>query len=115
MWIPSADEDLRQVITGDVDPVHPAGFLVAMRAKGETAEEVTGLAPAILAEAVRVLIAANTADAVGTGGDQAHTVNISHRARGRGGVRRLLRRAPPDRAFGRGPRSGHRTAPVADQ
>jgi anthranilate phosphoribosyltransferase len=68
---------MRQIMTGGADPVHIAGFLVALRAKGETAQELTGLVSAVLAEAVELPVTRNAVDVVGTGGDQAHTVNIS--------------------------------------
>jgi anthranilate phosphoribosyltransferase len=68
---------MRQVIAGEADPVSLAGFLVALRAKGETAQELAGLVDAILAAAVRVPVGDDAVDVVGTGGDQARTVNIS--------------------------------------
>jgi anthranilate phosphoribosyltransferase len=52
-------------------------LLVALRAKGETASEVSGLAEVMLAHATRVQIDEPAVDVVGTGGDRAHTVNIS--------------------------------------
>ena len=51
--------------------------MVALRAKGETADEVGGLVTAMLRHAVRVEGAGTVLDVVGTGGDRAHTVNIS--------------------------------------
>ncbi|PID54707.1 MAG: anthranilate phosphoribosyltransferase [Micrococcales bacterium] len=68
---------LDQVMSGDTSPVQLAGFLVALRAKGETVEEVTGLVEAMLAHAVRIDVPGETLDIVGTGGDQQHTVNVS--------------------------------------
>lgn len=66
-----------QVMVGDASPVQLAGFLVALRAKGETVAEVTGLAEAMLAHAVLIDVPGAAVDIVGTGGDLAHTVNIS--------------------------------------
>ncbi|GAA4546111.1 anthranilate phosphoribosyltransferase [Pseudonocardia xishanensis] len=66
-----------QVLSGSVTPARLAGFLVALRAKGETAAEITGLAAAMLAHANRIEVADRSVDVVGTGGDQANTVNIS--------------------------------------
>lgn len=68
---------MHQVIAGTVDPVQLAGLLVALRAKGETVDELVGLTQAILSEAVPVPVSDDAIDVVGTGGDQAHTVNIS--------------------------------------
>lgn len=66
-----------QVFAGEATPAQLAGFLVALRAKGETAAEISGMADAMLAHALRVEVPGRAVDVVGTGGDQAHTVNIS--------------------------------------
>lgn len=66
-----------QVMSGEAAPVAIAGFLVALRAKGETVEELTGLADEMLAHAVPVAFEGRAVDIVGTGGDMLHTVNIS--------------------------------------
>ena len=70
-----------EIMAGSATPVQVAGFAVALRAKGETSAEVTGLVAAMLASAVRVElpegVRADAVDVVGTGGDRAHTVNIS--------------------------------------
>lgn len=66
-----------QVMTGDATPVQIAAFAMALRAKGETAEEVSGLVEAMLANATPLDVPTEALDIVGTGGDQAHTVNIS--------------------------------------
>ncbi|WP_232662244.1 anthranilate phosphoribosyltransferase [Pseudonocardia sp. TRM90224] len=66
-----------QVLRAEATPAQLAGFLVALRAKGETPEEVAGLAEAMLRHANRVSLQGPAVDVVGTGGDQAHTVNIS--------------------------------------
>lgn len=69
-----------RVLEGEATPVQLAGFLVALRSKGETAAEITGLAGAMLRHARRLTVAGNAVDVVGTGGDHAHTVNISSMA-----------------------------------
>jgi len=66
-----------QVFAGEATPAQLAGFLVALRAKGETPAEISGMADAMLAHALRVDVPGRAVDVVGTGGDQAHTVNIS--------------------------------------
>nr|WP_132427402.1 anthranilate phosphoribosyltransferase [Pseudonocardia endophytica] len=66
-----------QAFSGEASPAQLAGFLVALRAKGETAAEISGMADAMLAHALRVEVPGRAVDVVGTGGDQAHTVNIS--------------------------------------
>ncbi|WP_029287810.1 anthranilate phosphoribosyltransferase [Cellulomonas sp. HZM] len=66
-----------EIMSGEASPVRIAGFLVALRAKGETVEELTGLADTMLRHAIRIEVPGRTLDIVGTGGDRAHTVNIS--------------------------------------
>jgi anthranilate phosphoribosyltransferase len=66
-----------QVMAGDATPVQIAAFAMALRAKGETPEEVSGLVEAMLANATPIDVSTDAVDIVGTGGDQAHTVNIS--------------------------------------
>jgi anthranilate phosphoribosyltransferase len=71
---------MREVMTGEATPVQIAAFAVALRAKGESAEEVAGLAAEMIAQATPVEIPVACVDIVGTGGDGAHTVNISSMA-----------------------------------
>jgi anthranilate phosphoribosyltransferase len=66
-----------RVMSGEASPVQLAGFLVALRAKGESVEEMRGLADVMLAHANRIDVPGPSLDIVGTGGDRAHTVNIS--------------------------------------
>jgi anthranilate phosphoribosyltransferase len=66
-----------RVLAGEATPVQLAGFLVALRSKGETAAEITGLAAGMLRHARRVTVGGLAVDVVGTGGDHADTVNIS--------------------------------------
>ncbi|HEY5880632.1 MAG TPA: anthranilate phosphoribosyltransferase [Nakamurella sp.] len=66
-----------RVMSGEASDVQLAGFTVALRAKGETPDEVAGLVSAMLAHAVRVDVPGRAVDIVGTGGDRANTVNIS--------------------------------------
>lgn len=66
-----------QIMSGAASAAQVAAFAVALRAKGATAAELTGLAESMLAHAVPVHLAERAVDIVGTGGDQAFTVNIS--------------------------------------
>jgi anthranilate phosphoribosyltransferase len=66
-----------EVMAGEATPVQLAGFLVALRAKGETAAEVAGLVEVMLAEAAEVVVPDRVVDTCGTGGDRANTVNVS--------------------------------------
>ena len=61
----------------DADPTQISAFLVLLRAKGETASEMAGLARAMQSRAVEVSAGDEVLDIVGTGGDDAGTVNIS--------------------------------------
>jgi anthranilate phosphoribosyltransferase len=66
-----------EIMAGEATPVQIAAFVIALRAKGETATEVAGFTEAMLANAARVDADPRAVDVVGTGGDRAHTVNIS--------------------------------------
>jgi anthranilate phosphoribosyltransferase len=66
-----------QVLAGEATDVRLAGFLVALRGKGETAAEVAGLAEAMLSRAHRIPLDTPAVDVVGTGGDRSNSVNIS--------------------------------------
>lgn len=66
-----------RVLAGEATPSQLAGFLIGLRSKGETAAEIAGLAAAMLRHGVRVTVPGPAVDVVGTGGDGAHTVNIS--------------------------------------
>ncbi|MGH3714181.1 MAG: anthranilate phosphoribosyltransferase [Micromonosporaceae bacterium] len=68
---------MTEIMAGDATPVQIAGFVTALRAKGETASEVAGMVEVMLANAARVTVDVPAVDVVGTGGDRAHTVNIS--------------------------------------
>lgn len=68
---------MNEIMAGRATEVQIAGFAVAMRAKGETVAEVSGLAAGMLANATLIEVPGEIADLVGTGGDRAHTVNIS--------------------------------------
>ncbi|BCJ77910.1 anthranilate phosphoribosyltransferase 1 [Catellatospora sp. IY07-71] len=70
-----------EIMTGAATPSQIAGFALLLRAKGETPDEFSGLVSTMLAQAAPLPQTDEqrlaTVDVVGTGGDQAHTVNIS--------------------------------------
>ena len=68
---------MAQIMSGEATGSQIAGFVVALRAKGETAAEVAGFVDAMLAVAEPLTIEGPALDVVGTGGDMAQTVNIS--------------------------------------
>ena len=72
-----AEWAMNEIMGGEASPAQIAGFGVALRAKGETLEEMAGLASAMLAHATPISVAGPVTDLVGTGADGAHTVNIS--------------------------------------
>ena len=66
-----------EILAGSASPVQIAGFAVALRAKGETVEEVTGLVEAMYEHATPLSVPGRLLDIVGTGGDRSMSVNIS--------------------------------------
>ena len=69
-----------EIMSGEATPAQIAAFVVALRAKGEAADEVRGLADTMRDRATPVDLPLDCVDVVGTGGDGAHTVNISSMA-----------------------------------
>jgi anthranilate phosphoribosyltransferase len=65
------------IMRGDATPVQIAGFLVALRMKGETVDEITGFASTARAIATPIEIDGALLDTCGTGGDGLATFNIS--------------------------------------
>ncbi len=68
---------MTEVIHGDVSPARLAAFLMGLRAKGETADEVAGLVQALHQHGTRLCVPGPFVDIVGTGGDGSGAVNIS--------------------------------------
>lgn len=69
-----------EFLGGETPEVIMAGFMTAMRAKGETVAELSGLVDAMLANSVKLETGSNALDIVGTGGDLVGTVNVSSMA-----------------------------------
>ncbi|MBM3799758.1 MAG: anthranilate phosphoribosyltransferase [Actinobacteria bacterium] len=69
------------ILAGDATPAQLIGFIIALRAKGETPEELSGLLDAVLDAAEIVPLSDElrdrAVDIVGTGGDRSHSVNVS--------------------------------------
>jgi anthranilate phosphoribosyltransferase len=74
-------EEARQafddMLSGEVTPAQMAGFLMALRVRGETVDEITGAVAAMRAKMLRVRAPEGAIDIVGTGGDGAGTWNVS--------------------------------------
>jgi anthranilate phosphoribosyltransferase len=77
----SAREAMSTILSGDATPAQLIGFVVALRAKGETGEELSGLLDAVLSAASIVPLDDDlrnrAVDLVGTGGDRSHSINVS--------------------------------------
>jgi len=65
------------VMSGEATPAQTAAFIVSLRIKGETVEEMTGLVEAMRSAAVTVDVGVPVVDTAGTGGDRSGTFNIS--------------------------------------
>jgi len=66
-----------QILSAQATPVQIAGFAVALRAKGETVDELQGLVDAMYEHATPLFVPGRVLDVVGTGGDRSFSVNIS--------------------------------------
>ena len=77
----SAREAMSTILAGDATPAQLIAFAVALKAKGETGEELSGLLDAVLAAATLVPLGDDlrerAVDVVGTGGDRSHSINVS--------------------------------------
>jgi anthranilate phosphoribosyltransferase len=72
-----AADAMGEIMEGAATPAQIAGFMVALRAKGETTEEIVGLVRTMRAFAARVEVGGEVLDTCGTGGDRAGTFNVS--------------------------------------
>ncbi len=66
-----------EILAGEATPVQIAGFAVALRAKGETIDELEGLVEGMYEHATPLVVTGRVLDVVGTGGDRSMSVNIS--------------------------------------
>jgi anthranilate phosphoribosyltransferase len=72
-----ARDVMDQVMAGEATPAQIAGLLIALRAKGETADEMTGFVDSMRAHATPLDLPEGAIDTCGTGGDRSGTFNIS--------------------------------------
>ena len=72
-----ANNIMLSIMSGEFNDAQIAGFLMALRGKGETVEEITGFAEAMRKKMVRVPTTSEAIDMCGTGGDAKGTFNIS--------------------------------------
>lgn len=66
-----------QILAGEATPAQLAAFVVALRAKGETVAEISGMADTMIEFATPIEVTGHAVDVVGSGGDRANTVNVS--------------------------------------
>ncbi len=72
-----AEAAFETIMSGGATPAQIAAFLMALRLRGETVEEITGAARIMRAKALSIRAPEGAVDCCGTGGDGAGTVNIS--------------------------------------
>lgn len=74
-----AQAAMGEILEGNATPAQIAGFIVALRMKGETVDELTGMVGAMVERSAPVHLARpdGVIDLVGTGGDRSHSINVS--------------------------------------
>ena len=72
-----ATQVMEEIMTGEATPAQFGAFVTALRLKGETAEEIAGMARVMREKALHVQSEGDLVDTCGTGGDGAHTINVS--------------------------------------
>ena len=72
-----ATEVMQEIMEGEATPAQLGAFLTALRLKGESTEEIAGMAAVMREKALRVNVEGPLLDVVGTGGDGKNTFNIS--------------------------------------
>src|ERR1041384_1864175 len=65
------------IMSGEATPGQVGGFLMALRVRGETVDEISGAVATMRSKMLRVTAPEDAIDIVGTGGDGSHSVNIS--------------------------------------
>ena len=68
---------MRQIMQGEATPAQLGSFLTALRLKGESTEEIAGMATVMREFSLKVRVEGTVVDSVGTGGDGSNTFNIS--------------------------------------
>ena len=77
LTVEEAAQVMEEIMAGEVTPAQFGAFVTALRLKGETIDEITGLVRTMRAKAVRITVTGPVIDVVGTGGDGLNTFNIS--------------------------------------
>jgi anthranilate phosphoribosyltransferase len=77
LTVAGASRAMTDIMNGDVSDARLAAFLVALRAKGESVDEVVGFRDAILSAALPIDISTDAVDIVGSGADPIGVINVS--------------------------------------
>jgi anthranilate phosphoribosyltransferase len=77
LTVAGASRAMTDIMNGDVSDARLAAFLVALRAKGESVDEVVGFRDAILSAALPVDVSTDAVDIVGSGADPIGVINVS--------------------------------------
>lgn len=72
-----AEQVMNEIMTGQATEANMAAFLTALRIKGETVEEISAFAKGMRAAGTKLLYEGDLLEIVGTGGDEANSINIS--------------------------------------
>jgi anthranilate phosphoribosyltransferase len=72
-----AEQVMDEIMSGEAPQINMAAFLTALRMKGETIEEITAFAKGMRKAGIKVPVNGDVLEIVGTGGDEAHSINIS--------------------------------------
>ena len=75
--VEEASQVMEEIMTGEATPAQFGAFVTAMRLKGETPDEIAGMARVMREKALRVQSDGDLVDTCGTGGDGWHTINVS--------------------------------------
>ena len=77
LTVAEASRAMTDIMNGAVSEARLAGFLIALRAKGESVDEVVGFRDAILSAAIPLDVSSDAVDIVGSGGDPIGVINVS--------------------------------------
>ena len=75
--VEEASQVMEEIMTGEATPAQFGAFVTALRLKGETPDEIAGMARVMREKALRVQSDGDLVDTCGTGGDGSHTINVS--------------------------------------
>ncbi len=72
-----AEQVMDEIMSGEAEQMNMAAFLTALRMKNETVEEITAFAKGMRKHGIKVPVSGDVLEIVGTGGDEANSINIS--------------------------------------